>query len=244
MNEMTATAQLATGAVAVFFVMSLLWIVERVRSDATHVDVAWSFLIGALGLVYAIGSPTTPLRRVFVASLALVWSLRLGGYLLRTRVLGRTEEDGRYRELRRSWGARAHGYFFVFFQAQALLAWIFSLPILAALRNPEPLRFWEGLALLVWLIAILGETLADRQLARFRARPDVRGRTCRDGLWRYSRHPNYFFEWLGWWAYVAASVGSGWFFVSLIGPVVLLLLFVQGHRHSGHGGPSAAKSRR
>jgi steroid 5-alpha reductase family enzyme len=224
MSDLSPTEQLTAGAALVVVVMSVLWIVERVRADATHVDVAWSLLIGALALLYAVSSPTAPLRRILFATLALVWSIRLGGYLLVTRVLGRNAEDGRYQDLRRSWGRRAHTYFFVLFQAQALLAWIFSLPILAALRNPQPLRAWEGLALAVWLVALAGETLADRQLARFRSRPEARERACREGLWRYSRHPNYFFEWLGWWAYVAASAGSDWLWVSLIGPGVLLFL--------------------
>jgi steroid 5-alpha reductase family enzyme len=224
---MSVTTQLWLGGVAVVVLMALLWLIEWARSDATHVDVAWTFAIGGLALFYALTTPGNADRSWLIAAMALIWSARLGGYLLLTRVLGRREEDGRYQNLRASWGSRAHAYFFVFFQAQALLAWIFSLPILAAMRNPSPSpRAWEFLALAIWAISIAGETTADRQLARFRARPDTRGKTCRDGLWRYSRHPNYFFEWLGWWAYVAASAGSSWIVVALVGPLLLgVLLF-------------------
>jgi steroid 5-alpha reductase family enzyme len=219
-------ADLALGAVAIAIAMAFLWVLERVRRDATHVDVAWSFAIGALAVFYAARSDVPASSRMLVTTLAVLWSLRLGCHLLFTRVLGRKEEDGRYRDLRARWGARAGSYFFVFFQAQALLAWVFSLPILAALRNPERPLALEIVAVAIWTLAIVGETLADHQLARFRARPESAGRTCRDGLWRYSRHPNYFFEWLGWWTYVVLALGSSWFWVALIGPVLLgFLLF-------------------
>lgn len=223
---MDTTTQLWLGASAVAGAMALLWIVERIRSDATHVDVAWSFAIGLLALFYGFTTETPLRQRVLLTSMATLWSLRLGGYLLFTRVLGKKAEDGRYQELRARWGRRAAVYFFVFFQAQALLAWVFSLPILAALANPRPVPVLELVAVVVWATGLVGETLADRQLARFRRRPESKGRTCREGLWRYSRHPNYFFEWLGWWAYVALATGSSWFWVALVGPSLLgFLLF-------------------
>jgi steroid 5-alpha reductase family enzyme len=223
---MDTTTQLWLGACAVAGAMALLWIVERVRSDATHVDVAWSFAIGLLAVFYGFTTAAPMQTRVLVTGMAAIWSLRLGSYLLFTRVLGQKAEDGRYRELRARWGSRAPVYFFVFFQAQALLAWVFSLPMLAALRNPTPVPVLEVFALVVWATAVGGESLADHQLARFRRRPESKGHTCREGLWRYSRHPNYFFEWLGWWAYVALAIGSSWFWVALVGPMLLgFLLF-------------------
>jgi steroid 5-alpha reductase family enzyme len=223
---MDTSTQLWLGAALVAGAMALLWIVERIRSDATHVDVAWAFAIGALALFYGLTTPGPMRQRVLVTSMAVIWSLRLGCHLLFTRVLGKRGEDGRYRELRARWGPRAPAYFFVFFQAQALLAWVFSLPILAALGNPRPGPVLELCAVLSWATALVGEAIADRQLARFRRKPESKGRTCREGLWRYSRHPNYFFEWLGWWAYVALAVGSNGFWVALIGPILLgFLLF-------------------
>jgi steroid 5-alpha reductase family enzyme len=111
---------------------------------------------------------------------------------------------------------------FLFFQVQALWAVMFALPVAAASLAPRPgLDAWDAAGLVVWLAAIGGEWLADRQLARFRADPANRGRVCRDGLWRWSRHPNYFFEWLHWPAYVLIGVGSAYWWVTLAGVVVM-----------------------
>ena len=85
------------------------------------------------------------------------------------------------------------------------------------------LAWHDYVGLGVWCVAVCGEGLADWQLARFRRRPDSKGRTCREGLWRYSRHPNYFFEWIHWFAYVFLALGSPYVWVALCGPVVMLL---------------------
>lgn len=161
--------------------------------------------------------------RVLTAVLAGVWSFRLGAYLLSHRVGGR-EEDGRYRSFRSKWGDRAQRNFFILFQAQAVFVVLFSLPFIAAMSAPrEGIDSAVLLAVLIWLISVGGEALADQQLARFRSRPENKGKTCRMGLWRYSRHPNYFFEWLHWWTYVALCLGSPYWFLSLIGPVLMFV---------------------
>jgi steroid 5-alpha reductase family enzyme len=113
--------------------------------------------------------------------------------------------------------------FFLFFQLQALVVALFAVPFFAAASQPDLDARWIAAAAACWLLSLGGETLADRQLARFRADPANRGRTCRDGLWGWSRHPNYFFEWLHWFAYVLLAAGgplAGW---SWIGPIVMLL---------------------
>jgi len=126
--------------------------------------------------------------------------------------------------LRERWGEQAQLWFFLFFQVQATWSVLFSIPFLAACQNPTPgLTAFDVAGLLVWLGAVLGESWADRQLARWRADPANRGKTCRTGLWRYSRHPNYFFEWVHWWAYVLLALGSTWVWIALAGPVVMLV---------------------
>jgi steroid 5-alpha reductase family enzyme len=101
----------------------------------------------------------------------------------------------------------------------------------AAAANPRhSLSVWTVLALVVWLASMAGESLADRQLARFRADPGSRGKTCRVGLWAWSRHPNYFFEWLHWFSYVLLAVGSGLAWLAWLGPV---LMFAFLYRVSG-----------
>jgi len=130
----------------------------------------------------------------------------------------------RYRELRRRLGERAQSVLFVFFQLQAAWVVLFALPMHFAARNPVP-RFGalDVLGVLLWVAAVLGEALADRQLARFRNDPANRGTVCRAGLWRTSRHPNYFFEWVHWWAYVAIGIPGPHGWLTLAGPAVMLL---------------------
>jgi len=210
------------GWVTMAAVMAVLWLVQRARRDAGVVDVGWAAGLGALAVLYALLAAGPPLRRLLVATMAGTWSLRLAWYILANRVLGKPE-DGRYQTLRSKWGARAQSRFFAFFQAQALVDVIFSVPFLVAMTNPRPaLGVWGLAGVLVWLVAVVGEALADRQLAVFRADPANRGRTCRVGLWRLSRHPNYFFEWLHWWSYVLLGVGSPWWTLTLVGPALML----------------------
>ncbi|MGE0682765.1 MAG: DUF1295 domain-containing protein [Candidatus Binatia bacterium] len=205
-------------------VMTGLWFVQKIRQDASIVDVAWSAGLGILVLFYAGNAEGYEPRRWLLGMVAGIWSFRLAAYLFINRVWGKTE-DGRYQTLRQNWGNNAQLYFFIFFQAQALLDVIFSLPFLVIACNPEPtLRGWEYAGVAVWAAAIAGESLADWQLARFRADPRNRGTTCRVGLWRYSRHPNYFFEWLHWWTYVVMAIGTPYWWATLIGPALMLYL--------------------
>jgi steroid 5-alpha reductase family enzyme len=205
-------------------VMLATWIVQVVRRNATLVDIAWAANLGLLAVLYARLSPGLVERRILIALLAGLWALRLSSFLFVDRALGRPE-DGRYQALREVWGTRANLNFFVFFQAQALLDVVLSLPFALVCMNPASELHaleWAGAAL--WLVAISGESLADLQLARFKRDPSSRGKTCRRGLWKYSRHPNYFFEWLHWIAFAlfALAAPHGW--LALSSPAIMLYL--------------------
>ena len=205
-------------------IMAVLWWIQKIRHDASHVDVAWSVGLGILAIFYAVAADGYPPRRLLLGVLVGVWSLRLAMYLFVNRVWGKPE-DGRYQTLRQGWGNRAQPYFFIFFQVQALLDVIFSLPFLVIVTNiTTTLKGWEWAGVFIWIVAIVGESIADRQLAQFRADSRNHGKTCRVGLWRYSRHPNYFFEWLHWWAYVLMAVGLPYWWLTLIGPGLMLYL--------------------
>jgi len=199
--------------------MALLWLRQLRTRDATSVDVAWSLGLGFLSLFYLGFARGDSTRALVVSVIAAIWALRLGTYLLRDRVFGHTEEDGRYKYLRGYWGKRAPAGFFVFYQAQALFAVLFSMPIFAAMQG-GPITWLEWSGVLVWVVAVTGETIADRQLARFRSDRNNRGTVCEHGLWKYSRHPNYFFEWLHWWAYVILGGGA---LLTWLGPVAMLI---------------------
>lgn len=194
------------------------WLWQRRHDNAGIVDVLWATgLAGAALLLAGLGNGAA-WPRLLLAVCGGGWGIRLAWHLLQ-RVRGEPE-DGRYRQLRRHW----HGNqwkFLGFFQFQALLILLFALPFVVVAGNTATRSVWLAVGVLIWLSSLVGETLADRQLAAFRADPANRGRTCRNGLWRYSRHPNYFFEWLHWFTYLALAVGSPLFLLALAGPIVM-----------------------
>lgn len=212
--------------------MAGAWLVAERTANHGWIDTIWSFATGVAGVVGAlmpIGASAWPPRQILVVALIALWSLRLGTHILRRTLQG--HDDPRYVELRREWGASASRRLLLFLQLQAAAALILALAVMAAAHNPIPAwRIWDGLGVLVALIAIAGEGIADLQLARFRADPRNRGRICDTGLWGVTRHPNYFFEWLGWVAYPAIAVDlSGdypWGFAALFAPLLIYVLLV------------------
>jgi steroid 5-alpha reductase family enzyme len=201
--------------------MSGGWLWQLKHRNSGIVDVIWTAGIATGAVWYAALLDGGRLPRALLAVLGGLWGLRLALHLAR-RVFGEPE-DGRYRQLREHWQGH-QGKLFLMFQFQALLIVLFSIPFLAVARNPQQtLTPWLLLGVLIWIIGVGGESLADRQLARFRADPRNRGLACREGLWRYSRHPNYFFEWLHWFTYIALAVGSPLLCLSFLGPVVMLM---------------------
>jgi len=201
-------------------VMLALWVHQQRTADATAIDVGWTLLVAGYAVTYALTAEGDPWRRAMVGGLAAAWGGRLAFHLIRDRVLAAKGEDGRYRALREAWGARAGSRFLILHLAQVVFALLFSLPLLAAMRG-GPLDGWALAGAIVWAAAVAGETVADRQLAAFRADPRNRGQVCRTGLWRWSRHPNYFFEWLHWWAYVLVGHAAP---LTLLGPAVMLVV--------------------
>jgi len=204
---------------AAMVLMMVGWEVQRRTRNAGLVDALWAAAMGGAAVYYALVGSGADLPRLLVAMLGGIWGARLSLFLL-ARVL-REEEDGRYRFLRTHWQDH-QGKFFGFFMAQAAFTAIFSVPFLVVANNPQPgLTIWMLAGMLVWAGSLLGESIADQQLARFRSDPSNRGKTCRAGLWGYSRHPNYFFEWLHWFGWVLMSVGAPLWWLSLLGPVLM-----------------------
>jgi steroid 5-alpha reductase family enzyme len=224
---MSTTNTLLVIWLASAWLMTAGWAWQRRKTNAGIVDVLWSTGVGGAAVLAAFIGSGAVLSRVVMAGLGGLWGLRLALHLWR-RVAGEAE-DGRYRALREHWhGSQAK--FFGFFQFQAFLIGLFAVPFIAVAANPLISVPAIVAAIVVWLISVGGESLADRQLAAFRADPSNRGKTCRAGLWRYSRHPNYFFEWLHWFAYVLLALGSPLWWLAWSGPVVMFLFlrFVSG----------------
>lgn len=215
---------LLVGAVFASFGMIALWGIQvRVR-DASHVDVGWAIFIACCAILYGLLADGDPAHRIAAAVLASIWGFRLGLYLLFTRVLGR-EEDGRYQALRAGWGANANRKFFWFFQFQAAFVVFFSLPYALVAQDPaDGLGAVEWIGIAVWAAGNAGVIVADWQLARWRSDPRNRGKTARGGLWSWSRHPNYFFEFVTWCGVALVATAAPWGWVAWIVPAGLLLL--------------------
>jgi len=218
-------------AVALSIAMAGAWAIVRKPGRSGWTDVIWSYAIGLAGVVASLapvgGPPTT--RQYLVAALVAAWSLRLGTHIaVRTKGGG---DDPRYAELRREWDAHFALRLFGFLQIQAAAALLLTISVLLAARNPAPAIGWSDIAgALVLAVAVIGESIADLQLRSFRGNPVNRRRICDAGLWGLSRHPNYFFEWLGWVAYPIIAIGPvggfGWGWLALSGPLFMYWLLV------------------
>jgi steroid 5-alpha reductase family enzyme len=210
----------------VYAAIMIVWAVQLRTRDATAVDVCWAFGVGAVSVCALAAGDGDIWRRALLALLISWWSLRLGGHLLIDRVIRSDEEDGRYRSLREEKGSAWPWWSLGFFHLQLVFVLIFAAPALILSHDPRPLGIAAGLAVAVWLAGQVVESLADRQLARWKRDPANRGHTCRAGLWRYSRHPNYFGEWLQWVGIALLAVpGPYWWLLLVHPPLILALLW-------------------
>jgi steroid 5-alpha reductase family enzyme len=216
-------------------IMACAWLTQRAVNNVGWVDVFWTLGTGLAAVVLSLaplaGAPPTP-RQWLVAALAALWSLRLGFYVA-IRVARSPEEDRRYIDLRAQWGDRFQATLLPFVLIQAPIALLLAGAVMLAARDPRPhLGPPDLLGAAILLIAIAGESLADEQMRRFKASNPPKGAINDRGLWAWSRHPNYFFEWLGWLAYPVIS--SGVHGVYLIGwaawgaPVLMYLVLDRG----------------
>lgn len=219
-------ALIALAALCLLF--AALYLVARRIDNYGIVDIAWSYAFGALATFYALAGPGWPVRRALIATMAVLWSVRLGTHLA-IRVIGHhPAEDGRYQQLRKDWAGNFTAKMAGFFQMQAGSVVLLGAGFLVVCLNPSPaLHPLEFAGTALWLVAISGEALADAQLAAFKRHASNQGKVCDVGLWHFSRHPNYFFEWLIWVAYFVFALGSAWGWVALIGPASILYLLLR-----------------
>nr|MEE4268151.1 DUF1295 domain-containing protein [Candidatus Krumholzibacteria bacterium] len=221
---------LGTGWAVGFAVMFGLWLVQRRTRNAGIVDLGWAAITGGLAGLYALLAGGDEARRLVLGLLGAIWGGRLALYLWRDRIWGQPEE-GRYVTLRRNWSPHADRAFFIFFQAQALAALVLSVPFALGAVSTRPFPATSDLVGLVLVVmGVIGESVADRQLENFKRRADSKGRTCREGLWRYSRHPNYFFEWMLWCGFGVLGLAGPWGWAGLVAPALILysIVFVTG----------------
>ena len=218
------------GTALVALLMLVLWWIQTRTRNAGIVDAGWAGGIALLAIFYAALGGGYWLRSALLAGMVGFWGVRLTSYLLFTRVIGHPEE-GRYVALRAKWKTGLNVKFLLFFEFQAILAAFLAMPFLYAARNPQPrLSLLEWASVGLWVVAMAGEAVADMQLKKFKDNRANKGRTCEAGLWHYSRHPNYFFEFLIWmaWAFFAWDSRHGeWGFLSP-GAILYFVLFLTG----------------
>jgi len=232
---------LALVALAAFGVLG--WLVSLIRQDVSIVDSMWSIMFLIAAVVYAWMADAGP-RTTLVLLLVTLWSLRLAAYIT-WRNWGEGE-DYRYQAIRRNNSPNfAVKSLYIVFGLQAGLAWIISLPLLAATTGSEPIGIIDLAGVSVWIVGFVFEALGDLQLAQFRGDPGNRGRVLRTGLWKFTRHPNYFGDFCIWWGFflIALSAGGWW---SIVSPLLMsfLLLRVSGvamlEKEIGHRRPEYA----
>ncbi|BAV09443.1 Steroid 5-alpha reductase family enzyme [Filimonas lacunae] len=208
-------------------VMLCVWIWATRISNAGIVDVFWAFNFTIIGVLIWWLAPGDGVRKLWVSGLACLWSLRLTWHLGKRVLWHLGEEEGRYKQLRYEWRNQLLLKFFLFFQAQAVSNIWLAIPWFIMAANVKAgMFFTEYAGAAIWLLAIVGETVADAQLAAFKKNPANKGKVCNKGLWNYSRHPNYFFQLLIWIGVFVMAIGSPYGWLAFISPVSIgYLLF-------------------
>ncbi len=210
------------------FLFFIAWFFARKWNNYSVVDAVWAYGTGVTALLWLGLGGEFAWKNTVAAGLIALWSLRLGSHLQRRIWRMHPEEDARYAKLRQVWGGRVASSFFWFFQAQGLSVVLLALPFLfIASDSNVAWSVWETVGLIVAVIGILGESSADSQMSRFKSRNSDSKAVCQDGLWRYSRHPNYFFEAVIWIGFYLYACGSEWGWVTLHAPVIITYLLLK-----------------
>jgi len=218
-------ASYLTGLAGMVILAAVTWLVSLRKRDVSIVDSIWSLMILAGAVLYAVGADRLTRRNWIILGLVALWAVRLSGYLT-WRNWGEPE-DRRYREIRDKhepgFAWKSFGIIFLF---QAVLAWLVSFPLWPALSVPASIGVMSWVAFGLIGVGLAFETIGDWQLARFKTDPSNRGQVMQTGLWRYTRHPNYFGECVLWWGFylLAMSAGAWW---TIPAPLLLTWLLLQ-----------------
>ena len=201
------------------------WLLSIFKRDVSIVDSIWSLMFLAAALVYILHNQAFGWREIVIFSLVLIWALRLAVYLT-WRNWGQSE-DNRYQEIRTKYSPNfALKSLLIIFVFQAVIAWLVSLPLLVTLTTSQAFSLLDGIAVILWLVGMGFETIADIQLYRFKSNPDNKGKVLDTGLWHYSRHPNYFGEFCIWWGFYLFAVSSGGWW-TILSPLMMSFLLLR-----------------
>ncbi len=208
--------------------MALVWVWSYNIKNAGVVDIFWSYNFPIIALILWMFASGFPLRKNILCGMVVFAGVRLGTHLAIRVLKHMRQEEPRYAQIRKEWGKNAEPKMFGFFQMQAISNVLLAIPFFISAMNTSaeisPLEY-AGVAL--WLISVIGESVADRQLSAFKKDPANKGKVCDTGLWGYSRHPNYFFEWLMWVSYFVFALASPYGYLAIISPAIILYLLLK-----------------
>lgn len=215
---------IALAALTILF--TLIWVIQLRTRNAAIIDAVWSMSFPLMTIIYYVLIIGYEPRQLLVLGVVCLWGFRLGLYLL-FRTLGHAE-DVRYTALREEWGDQQDKRMLSFYYKQAVAAVILSIPFILIMINKTPLiNALEIAGAVICVIGVLGESIADHQLKRFKSVADNKGKIMRSGLWAWSRHPNYFFEWLVWVGFFVMSLSSPWGWTSALGMLLMYYLLTK-----------------
>lgn len=224
MNEISALLISAVWPAALL--MTVFWAIQVKTKNAGIVDLGWALGLMIHAGVYASLAGGYPLRKLILFILVALWALRMA-WLLIPRLVNEGE-DRRYALLRKDWSPHIRFKFFLLFEFEVLLNVVLSIPFLLICLNPsKSVHVLEMAGFIIWWTGFIGEVMADAQLNQFKARTDKKVKICREGLWNYSRHPNYFFEWLMWVGYALAALSAPFGAAALVSPLIMLFLLLK-----------------
>jgi len=214
--------------VACCVIMFFVWLWSYRIGNAGVVDIFWSYNFPVIAFILLLFGPGFETRKLLFCGMVIIAGGRLGTHLA-VRVLKHLrQEEPRYAQIRKEWGENAELKMALFFQMQALSNILLAVPFFIIILNTSPeLNVFEYAGAAIWLISVLGEATADAELAAFKKNPANKGKVCDKGLWGYSRHPNYFFEWLMWVSYFVFALGSPSGYLAIISPAIILYLLLK-----------------
>lgn len=209
-------------------IMFFVWLWSYRVGNAGVVDIFWSYNFPVIAIILLLLAPGFETRKVLICGMVIFHGARLGTHLLIRVTKHLRQEEPRYAQIRKEWGDKAEAKMAGFFQMQALSNVLLAVPFFAITLNTSPqLNIFEYAGAALWLLSVTGESIADGQLSAFKRNPANKGKVCDVGLWAYSRHPNYFFEWMIWVSYFVFALGSPYGYLGIVSPAIILYLLLK-----------------
>ncbi len=228
MHNAPLTTLIIYSLLACTVIMSLVWVWSYRIKNAGVVDIFWSYNFPVIAVILYLFAPGFSGRLTLLCAMVVIAGLRLGTHLASRVLKHLREEEPRYAHIRREWGKNAEVKMFGFFIMQGVSNVLLATPfIISSINTSAKISPLEYAGAILWGISVLGEAIADRQLASFKKDLKNKGKVCDIGLWYYSRHPNYFFEWLMWVAYFVFALASPYGYIAIISPAIILYLLLK-----------------